>query len=66
MQPHQQTLFRTTKERESKINQIERQNRLAARIILSDAKYAGGLMEQWAQLVLSPRGLSPNEPERPL
>jgi len=52
MQPHQQTLFRTTKERESKINQIERQNRLAARIILSDAKYAGGL--------------SPNEPERPL
>jgi hypothetical protein len=45
----QQPLFRTSKQRESKVYEINRQNLQAARIILQ--QHPGGLMEEWARLV---------------
>ena len=49
----QQPLFRTTKQQESKVRQIDRQNLQAARIILE--QHQGGLMEEWARRIVTPR-----------
>ena len=46
----QQSLFRTGKDRESKVRQIDRVNQQAARIILEQRQ--GGLMEEWARMIL--------------
>ena len=46
----QQSLFRTGKDRESKVRQIDRVNQHAAWIILDQRQ--GGLMEEWARAVL--------------
>jgi hypothetical protein len=47
----QQPLFRTGKQRESKLREIDRQNLQAARIILE--QHQGGLMEEWALRILN-------------
>ena len=46
----QQSLFRTGKDRDSKVRQIDRVNQQAARIILDQRQ--GGLMEEWARAIL--------------
>lgn len=55
MQPHQPQLFETTRERDTQIQRIDRQNQAAARIILEDARYRGGLMEEWARSIIAGR-----------
>ena len=49
MQP--QPLFHTSRQRESKLAEIDHQNLQAARIILE--LHQGGLMEEWAWQVLN-------------
>ena len=49
----QQPLFRTGKERMSRLREIDRKNLQAARIILESK--AGGLMEEWARMIVKPR-----------
>jgi hypothetical protein len=53
----QQPLFRTGKQRESKVREIDRVNLQAARIILEQE--LGGLMEEWARMILSSRPDTP-------
>jgi hypothetical protein len=45
--PYQKPLFRTGRQRDSKLREIDRQNLQAARIILQ--QHPGGLMEEWAR-----------------
>jgi hypothetical protein len=49
----QPSLFRTGKQRESKLHEIDRQNLQAARIILE--QQLGGLMEEWARRIVTPQ-----------
>jgi hypothetical protein len=49
----QQSLFRTGKDRESKVRQIDRVNQQAAQIILEQRQ--GGLMEEWARMIVRPQ-----------
>jgi hypothetical protein len=50
--PRQPSLFQTSKQQETKCRRIDRENREAARIILSEVRYQGGLMEEWARRML--------------
>jgi hypothetical protein len=52
--PRQPSLFQTSKQQETKCRRIDRENREAARIILSEVRYQGGLMEEWARRIVSP------------
>jgi hypothetical protein len=53
--PRQPSLFQTSKQQETKCRRIDRENREAARIILSEVRYQGGLMEEWALAIMRPR-----------
>ena len=53
----QQPLFHTSKQRESKVQEIDRQNLQAAQIILEQQQ--GGLMEEWARAVLQTETIRP-------
>lgn len=56
--PRQTSLFQTSKQQEPKCRRIDRENREAARIILSEVRYQGGLMEEWAKRVIDRRETS--------